>query len=243
MEYFSWEKTADIAGTFLDASRESLMKIVQVIPDALLALGIIILGWFLGSIASKGIQKLGNKLKLSFFSNKIGFSRLLVRANIKSPPSKVIGEFLKGYIIVIFVIGASNILGFSQIAEFLDDIIAYIPNVLIALIIVLFGTSVADTVSAIIGNTLRLAHSKAAKILSLVAKGIIVTFSVMAALFQMKIAADLVQILFAGLIAMIALAGGLAFGLGGKDVVRELLEDLKKLPHNHKEESKKQKTK
>ena len=56
----------------------------------------------------------------------------------------------------------------------------------------------------------------------------------MSALFQLKIAAGLVQILFTGFIAMIALAGGLAFGLGGKDVVKEFLEDLKNVPRDKK---------
>lgn len=234
-----FEKTNDLTNTFLASSTESLHQIVSILDEILLASGVVLLGWFVGSMIKKGIMKIGDKLKVPKLSDKVGFSHLLEKANIKRHPSRLIGEFAQGYVITIFLIGASNLLGFDQVAEFLDSVIAYIPNILIALVIVLLGTRVADTVSAILENTLKLAHSKAARTMALTAKYIIVSFSMMAVLFQLKIAADLVQVLFTGFIAMIALAGGLAFGLGGKDVVREFLEDLKKVPKERVEEARK----
>lgn len=220
----------NFGSTFFDSSRERFAEIFRVVDDVFLAVAIILLGWFVGRWIRHVIAKVGEKLHVSHFSEKIGFTHLLQKANIKSSPARVIGEFVNGYILTIFLIGAANILGFYQISQFLDDVIAYIPHIAVALVIVLLGMRVAATASAILENTLQLTHSSAAKTLALTAKYIIISFALLAALFQLKIAADLVQILFTGFIAMIALAGGLAFGLGGKDIVREFLEDLKAVP-------------
>ncbi|MBI5414132.1 hypothetical protein HZA38_01305 [Candidatus Peregrinibacteria bacterium] len=234
LEFNPTEKAANFLGTLLDSGKEIVEKITSIVPDIFLALGIIIFGIIFGNIVSWGIQKIGEKLKIIHIFHRIGFTKLLQKANIQSSPSAVIGKFAQGYIITISIISAANVFGFYQVSDFLDKVIKYIPNVLVSLVIILFGTGVAETSSAILENTLRIAKSKAARTLALSAKYIIITFAIMAALFELKIAEELVQILFTGFIAMIALAGGLAFGLGGKDVVREVLEDLKKMPEEEK---------
>ncbi|MBT4936297.1 hypothetical protein HON22_00095, partial [Candidatus Peregrinibacteria bacterium] len=123
---------------------------------------------------------------------------------------------------------ASKILELSAISEFLDKVISYIPNVVVALFIVLIGFQLASTIGALVESTLNIMDSAAAKVLGLVAKNIIVLFSILAALIQLNIAEDLVTILFIGVVTMTSLAGGLAFGLGAKDFVADLLKNMNK---------------
>ncbi len=222
------QKAIELSSTFFNSSTQNFGQILQVLGNVLIAVGIVLLGWMLGKYAEKLFRRLEKKLKVAKLYQKIGLTHLLQKANIKASAGEIIGKLAKGYIITIFVITAANVLGFTQVSEFLDSVIAYIPNVLIALVIILLGMRIADTSSAILENTLKLAHSGAAKTLALSAKYIIITFAILGALFELKIAEDLVRILFTGFIAMIVLAGGLAFGLGGKEVVREFLDDMKR---------------
>ena len=115
-----------------------------------------------------------------------------------------------------------------QIANFLDAVIGYIPKIVIALIIVLIGIKIADTIAGIVHAALRLTSMHAANIISEVARYSLIFFSILTALTQLNIAGTLIEILFVGFIAMLALAGGLALGLGGKEVTRELLEAVRK---------------
>jgi hypothetical protein len=207
------------------------------------ALVLLLFGWWIGHILENGIVRIGGKKFIAQITHKSGFPDLLKRAGIQKPPSLVIGQFVKGYIFTLFVLKASEVLMITPIAEFLQDVIEYIPMVVVALIIVLFGIRVAETTAAIIESGFRIVESRSGKILAIVAKGVIITFTILAALVQLKIATNLVYILFIGFVAMIALAGGLAFGLGGRRVVEEFLEDIhiasKDKKRNHFEEQKK----
>lgn len=213
----------------MGSTTETFTKMADFWPNILGALLVILIGLFIGWIVEKAIVKSANKIKLTTLSNKIGLDALLKKAKIKSHISVLIGRFLKGYIIFMFIMAAANILALYQIAEFLETIIAYIPNVLIALVILLIGIRFGNTTSAIIETTLKVANSSTAKLVASIAKYAMIFFAVMAALTQLEIANDIVMTMFIGFISMIALGGGLAFGLGGKDLVRELLEDLRKV--------------
>src|SRR6185295_5155627 len=158
----SFQKIQNFQQTFWNSSAESLHKLFGALDDVLLALGIVLFGWLIGSWVKKGIIKLGEKLRLMHISEKIGLTHLLHKANIRTPASALLAEFIKGYIFTVFLTCAANLLGFRELSDFLDAVIRYIPNVLIALLIVLFGIKIADTTSAILGNTLKFAHSKAA---------------------------------------------------------------------------------
>jgi len=152
-------------------------------------------------------------------------------------PSELIAQSLKGYLIFLFFIEATKIAQLTQIYEFLSTIMSYIPEVMIAIFIMLVGIRVGNITKDIISTSLNFAKSKTADALGMASKYIILTFAVLAALSQLQIATILIQTLFIGFVAMLTIAGGLAFGLGGKDVVRELLEAVKNVElkkHKHK---------
>ncbi len=221
------EKLTEVQETVFSSSSESIGQIVYLWPTVLAAIGVLVLGWLLSYLVGKFFVKLGEKARLNYVLDKIGFSNLLKKAKIKSPPSLVIGRFFQGWIITVFLLGTANILQLDPVSDFLTKIIDFLPNILVALLIMLFAFRMGDFVGAIVNSVLSATGSHGAKVLSMVIKGILIAFGVLAALVELNIAPELMQILFTGFIFMIGLAGGLAFGLGGKDVVREFLEDLR----------------
>lgn len=219
----------EIKNSVLDSTTEIFTKMNDFWPNIAGALLVILIGFFLGWLVEKLVLKSARKIKLTTLSDKIGLDHLLKKAKIKSSASAIIGKFLKGYIVFMFLMSAANILKLQQFADFLNTIIEYIPNLIIALGIILIGIRFGETTSAIIETTLKVAKSSTAKVMANISKYALIAFAVMAALAQLDIANEIVMTLFIGFISMIALGGGLAFGLGGKDVVRELLEDLRKV--------------
>jgi hypothetical protein len=229
----------EIQETIFSSTNSTLTKIVAFWPNILGALGVLLIGWGVSVLVYNFIVKSSNKLKLGFISNKLNITHLLQKAEIKTPLSVIIARFLKAYIFTMFFIGAANIVQLRQIADFLESIIEYIPNVIIALIIVLFGIHISNTINSIVKGALHFSSESTANILSGVAKYSLIFFSILAALVKLNIANTLVEILFIGFVAMMALAGGLSLGLGGKDIAKELLDVVKQKELAHIKSKKK----
>lgn len=202
---------------------------IELAPGFLGALGLMLAGYFIAHLSYKAIIAASEKLRLETLSEKIGLSHFLAKHNYRHTSSHVIAQSLKGYLIFLFFIEATKLAEFHQVSQFLNDVIGYVPEVIIAVLIMLVGIRMGNVMSGIIKTSFGFTKSSTANVLGIAAKYTILTFAVLAALSQLQIADILVQTLFVGFVAMLTLAGGLAFGLGGKDVVRELLEAIKKV--------------
>lgn len=210
------------------SSVETINEMIILLPKILEGLAVFLFGWLIGWFVQWVFVKMGEKLRLSYVWKKTGFAHLLKEADIKSSPSQLVGTFLKATIIMFFLRQSMQIMGFTEIEEFLGQIINLIPDIIVALVILLFAISAAEMTSSVIKNLLGIGDENARKIIAIVAKNILIAFGIMAALVQVHIAEELVQTLFTALVAMLALAGGLAFGLGGKDFVKDIIDEVRK---------------
>jgi len=218
-----------ISSSITNAIQTKFDRMVELSPFILGALAVLLFGWILAEMASRLILGLGHKIKLEFLAEKVGLKHFLERRKAKVTPSQVIAKTVKGYIIFLFFIEATKIAKLTQVSDFLSTVLSFIPEVIIAIFIMLVGIRVGHTLQLIITTSLSFAKANTAKVLGIAAKSTIVTFAILAALAQLQIAEILVQILFIGFIAMLTISGGLAFGLGGKNLVQGLLEDIKKV--------------
>lgn len=226
----------NIINNVANAIRDKYDSFAEHAPYILGAVALFLFGWILAELAFRTIIKMSDKIKLEWLSEKIGLRHFMENAKSKMSPSELIAQSLKGYLIFLFFIEATKIAQLTQIYEFLSTIMSYIPDVIIAIFIMLVGIRVGNITKDIISTSLNFAKSKTADALGMASKYIILTFAVLAALSQLQIATILIQTLFIGFVAMLTIAGGLAFGLGGKDVVRELLEAVKRVEvkkHHH----------
>ena len=219
----------NITSSFVNAINSKIESVIVLAPYILGALAMFLFGWILAIIISRMILVLGHKIKLEVLSEKIGLKRLLDRQKSKMSASELIASVAKGYIIFLFFIEATKIAQLTQVADFLSKVISYIPSVIIAIFIMIVGIQIGNTLQAVISTSLNFAKANTANVLGIAAKYTMVTFAVLAALSQLQIAEILIQTLFIGFIAMITIAGGLAIGLGGKDFVKEFLEDIKEV--------------
>ncbi|MBU1017993.1 hypothetical protein KKA33_03115 [Patescibacteria group bacterium] len=218
-----------IATNLTNAINSKIERTIELSPYILGALAVFLFGWILAEVASRAIIALGHKVKIEWLAEKVGLKHFLERAKIKATSSKVIAKAVKGYLIFVFFIEATKIAKLTQISEFLTRVLNYIPDVIIAIFIMLVGIRVGHLLQNLIATSLSITKTKTANILGMAAKYTIITFAVLGALSELDIAEILIQTMFIGFISMLTLAGGLAFGLGGKDVVHELLEDVKRV--------------
>jgi hypothetical protein len=200
---------------------------IQLSPYILGALAVFLFGWVLAEVAARAVVALSQKVKLEKISEKIGLKHFLEKRKVKMSATVLVAQALKAYLIFLFFIESTKIAQFHQVADFLTTIYSYIPSILIALFIMLIGVQVGDTLKLVISTSLSFAKAHTADAMGVAAKYTVVAFAVLAALAQLQIAEILIQILFIGFVGMLMIAGGLAVGLGGKDVVHEMLEDLK----------------
>ena len=119
-------------------------------------------------------------------------------------------------------------LGFLEVEIFLTDVIDYLPNLFIAVLIGFFGIRFSKTVYAVVKQTSHFSDQGTANVLAYLAKAIILFFTLMIALHYIKIVdAFIINTILVGFIGMICLAGAIAFGLGGRTFAEDILALLK----------------
>ena len=141
---------------------------------------------------------------------------------------EVLTEILKWSMIIVFLVPTLEVWGLSNAVTVLNQLLFYLPNVIVAVVIAFVGLIAANLASDLVKHSVKSLGITSANSLSVFTKGVITFFTILIVLNQLGVAQDLVRILFTGIVAMLALAGGLAFGLGGQETAKEILEELKR---------------
>lgn len=207
-------------------------RFIVFLPSLIGALLVFFLGLIVAVALGKVAEKLINLLRIDQVIDKMKLGERFKDSGIQIKVSKFFGELVRWFLILVFLMASTDILNLTQVSEFLNSVILYIPNIVIATIILsvafLFGNFVFHTVR----SSTRIAGVVSASFLATFAKWSIVIFGLLAALIQLGIAVSLVNTIFIGLIAALSLAFGLAFGLGGREeaglLLKKIREDLTK---------------
>ncbi len=215
-------------GDILVASFQSVwLGVAQIVPRFVGAVVVFIIGWLVAVTIGKLVHQVLRSLKVDGALDKLGVRDALSRGGLHLDSGAFVGGLVKWFIILIFLLTAADILNLPQISGFLQSVLSYLPSVIVAAVILLAAALVADVVYKLVKASAEAAHLRGAFIAG-VTKWAIWIFAIMAALFQLGLFRELVNTLLTGLVAMLAIAGGLAFGLGGKDYAQDFLERLKK---------------
>lgn len=204
------------------------IKVIGFTPALFGAIIVFIVGLMIAVSLGVIITKLMQKIRVDKAADEIGLTHLLKRGDINSSISTIVGATVKWFLIVVFLMAATDILNLPQITQFLNQVLLFIPNVIVASMIIAISVIIANFVEHVVvkgGKATNVTHNK---FLGKMSRWAILIFGIMAALIQIGIAVSLVETLFTGFIAMISIAGGLAFGLGGKKKAGQVLEKLGK---------------
>lgn len=212
----------------LRASLQNLwLTVANFLPSLIGALIIFVVGLIVAAVLERIVERLVYYLKIDTLLRKLGLEQVMNRANMKLDAGHFLGKLVYWFFTVAFLLAASDILGFFTLSNFLRDVLTYVPNVLVAVLILLAALVLANFLRGLVRASVMSANMHHAKGLGSVAWWVVVIFGFLTALVQLGVAVSIINTLITGLIAMMALAGGLAFGLGGKEYAAEMLKAVK----------------
>lgn len=213
----SWQEAVTLAATTY------LEKLVGFLPQLLGALVILLLGRILSSWAKGAVKRISKVTGVEKILDIAGLDELLDKLGFKITIAEFLGLLVYWGIMLVFFVGAVDILGLSGVSVVLGGVLSYIPKVVVAVLILALGFVIANLVENFLTRTFKAAGAKIAKPLSLLAKSVIVLFVALAAVSELGIAQDFVLLLFAGIVFALSLGLGLALGLGTKDLVGKVV--------------------
>jgi hypothetical protein len=201
--------------------------VVSFVPNLIVALVVLCLGWAIGSIVAKAVAHFMRAIKFDEALRRAGFEDFVRKSGLNLNSGHFIGSLLKYFVVVAFLIASFDVLGLSQVTQFLQEIVlGYLPQLIISVLVLLVGGVVGDVISRVVGASARTAGVHQANFLSVVAKWSVWVFAILVALNQMGIAGAFVQTLFTGFVVAVSLALGLAFGLGGQQAAARTIERI-----------------
>ena len=214
-------------GDVFNTSLQSLwFGFVQFAPKLVVAVVFFVVGWILGSLIARAIEQVFSSLKIDSLFRTIGVDNFLRRAGVNLNSGHFIGEVIKWFIIIVFLLPSLNLVGLDEVSAFLgDSVLGFLPQVVIAAFVLIIAAVVSEGLSKAVLATARAMNLKAANMLATVAKYAVWIFAIIIALGKLGLG-DYMSILFTGLVAMLALAGALAFGLGAKEAAGRFIEKL-----------------
>lgn len=202
-------------------------RFVAFVPNFLAAIILLILGWLVGKLVAQLVKKVLEAIQIDRLADRLGMDRLSNQVGRKLSLSGLGAWLVKWFVIIAAFVAATDILNLTQVSDFLyQQVIPYAGNVIVAMAILLIGIVGANFLSEVVRGTVKAAGLHAASALAAITRWSILVFAVLATLTQLRIAPSFLQTLFVGIVAMIALAGGLAFGLGGQAHARKVLDDV-----------------
>lgn len=215
-----------------DAIGLSLIKVwegfLSFFPALVGAVIIFFLGWVIAEALGRVSARILKTLQVDKIFDSVGVMRAIHKAGLDWEFSGFIGWIVKWFLLIAFFLAAADTLGLSELGGFLNDVLAYIPNIFISAVILLIAALVIDFLEKLIKASMKAAGFAAPNVMGVVVRWSIWIFAFLAIFDQLGIAENLVNTLFMGFVAFLAIAGGLAFGFGGQGVAKEFLEGIVK---------------
>lgn len=216
--------TPNIANIIFMSINKGIASAADFLPNFIGGLIILLIGIILASIVKRIFLEILNALKIETYLRKYG----VPEAKNEFSWANILAEIIRWFVIILFLIPTAEVWGLPQITTILNTFLLYLPNVFISAIIGLVGLVLARLAADIILASTKGLPLSASRTIASVVRISLTIFVFLAVLSQLGVAQDLIRILFTGFVAMIALAGGLAFGLGGQETARHILEAIRK---------------
>jgi hypothetical protein len=219
MPVSSYDSGDAMMASFAGAMAVFFAAIPKIIAFAL----ILIIGWFLATLVQKVVAGILRTVHFNNLARRSGFADFVQRMGIETDASGFIGEIVKWFVRLIALVVAFDALGLPAVSDVLRQLLLWLPNLVVAVVMLVIGGLAANA----LGNLVRASTGKAGfsnpDAIAKVATVAVWAFAIVVAVNQLGIAETLVNTLFMAVVGAMALAAGLAFGLGGRDTAAEIV--------------------
>lgn len=206
-----------------NALANAVNMIIAFIPKLIGFLVILIVGLIVATVVAKALTFLLRKVGFDRMSDRIGLTRFEQRMGVKMDAAGLLGRIVYWFIVLIFLVPAADALGVPAVSNILNQLVAYIPNVFVAILVLFLGALAGTVVGDLVRGAVASANMGNPNIFAGIARWAIIGFAALIALEQLNIAPSLLNELFGAIVLAVAIAFGLAFGLGGQEAARRWL--------------------
>jgi hypothetical protein len=193
------------------------------VPNLIGFLVILLVGWIIAKVARTAINKVMDKVGVDRRLHSSPAGEYVERVSPGAQPSHLIGAVAYWFIFLFALSAAIGALKIAALTDFIAQVQAFLPNVIVAVLIFVIAAALAGGVAGVVQKLM--GDTPTGKVVTAVVPGLILAIGTFMMLNQLKIAEEIVTITYAALLGMLALAGALAFGLGGRDVAGRMLND------------------
>jgi hypothetical protein len=216
---------SDWGDAMLTSLSAAFILFFSAIPKILGFALIVIVGWFVATLIEKALAGLLRSIRFNELAQRSGLAEFVARMGMNTDSAGMIGLVVKWFIRLIALVVAFDALGLPAVSDVLRQLLLWLPNVIVALVVLVIGGLAARGLSNLVRGTASEAGLTNANLLAKVASGLVWAFAIVVAVNQIGIATTLVNTLFMAIVGSIALAVGLAFGLGGRDTASEIVRN------------------
>jgi len=202
-------------------------QFIGFVPSLVGALIVLIVGLIFASVLASLLEKVVGTLKVDKALSRAGIGEYVERAGLDLNTGKLLGQVLYWLVVIIVIMTISNFLGLNDLSFFLFNALSYVGHVIVGVAIMLATVILANFLRRVVKASVMSAKLHAAGFLSTLAWWSVIVFGLVIALDQIGVNTIIIQTVITGIIAMFAIAGGIAFGLGGKDYASNLIQKFR----------------
>lgn len=212
------------SAVFVQSSQDLWFSFIQFTPKLLAAVVFFVVGWLLGNVIARALEQVFGSLKVDSLLRSIGVENFFRKAGMNLNSGYFVGQIVKWFVIVVALLPSLSVVGLDTTADFLkDDVLGFLPKVVIAALVLIIATIVADALSKTVVASAKTMSLSSANMLGSIAKYAVWIFALIIALGELGIAEYYMNVLYTGIIVMLSIGGALAFGLGGRDAAAKFI--------------------
>jgi hypothetical protein len=201
-------------------------QLASFVPQLLAALVLLFVGWLLAKLARTGVMRLMVLLKFDKATEKSGLEAFMKHAELDVSVASLLGNLVYWLIILVMIVTVANSLGLSMVADLFKNVVLYIPNIIVAILILVFGTILARFINRLVFAWLSNMEFDGALTVSTFSEYAMMVFVFFIAMEQLQIANELLTAAFIIAFGAVGLAFAIAFGIGAKDWAGRVVEKL-----------------
>lgn len=194
------------------------------IPRIIGFLVILIIGWLIAGALAAGVAALLRAIKFNVMAQNAGIQGFINNMGLRTDASGFLANIVKWFVRLIVLVVAFDALGLPAVSQVLQQFLLWIPNLVVAVVVLVIAGLAANALSNLVRGATAQAGFDNPDLLATIARVAVWAFGIVVAVNQIGIAQELVNTLFMGFIGALALAAGLAFGLGGRDTAGQIVQ-------------------
>ena len=215
----------DLGTAVITGFAAAIAAFMTALPSVLGAILLLVIGWVVAGFIGGLLSKFLRTIRVDDLAERSGIAGFLRRARVNADAAGVIGGLVKWYVRLVFLLLAANAVGLTAVSGIVNQVLAFIPNLLVAILILGVFSWLATTAKNLVTGAVESAGMPNANMLGSITFVAVLAFGIIAAANQIGVAATLINTLFIGVVGALALAFGLAFGLGGREEAARMLSD------------------